>query len=291
MGNSIRANIAILVVTLICTVAVVVMTFGHGSAGATRSDTPSTLDAIKQRGSIRVGWGGYPPYVSNDPVTHAKSGFSVDLINAIVSTWGQKIEVVWVETSWDRMLVDLKSNKFDLMVEPMFQTVPRAAEVDFSMPYSYFGYAVAIVKADDTRFSRVEDINTPGITVAVAQGVSDHEYAKQNLTAATLRVLPEGGIEAALTEVLLGRADVGLGDFNTVRRFAAAHEGKVKTLFSEAPPGLAPVGFMFRQDDFKFARFMDISLLQMETSGEIKRLAIKHKVPYLSTAKRMEYPE
>ena len=113
----------------------------------------SVLDKVKRTGELRIGYGGYPPYLKIDPATNEKLGFSVDLVEAIIENWNRDIDIVWVETTWDRFLLDLQNEKFDMVAEPIFYTVPRAAEIDYSRPYSYFGYAVAVVDLKSTWLS------------------------------------------------------------------------------------------------------------------------------------------
>lgn len=240
----------------------------------------STLDRVKKQGVIRVGYAGYPPYLIHDAQTGEFYGFSVDLLKALLENWGRDIKIEWVETSWERNLLDLQSGKFDIMVEPVYRLIPRASEVGFSRPYSYFGYATAIVTKDETRFKNISQLNDPSIKIAVVSGSASDKYIIKNLPNAQTLKVTGTTIEVALQQVIFGKADIALADAPTVEIFAQKHNGAVKALFLDDPPAMTPAGFMFRIGDYKWAYFIDTSIDFLEASGEIERIAMKHNVDY-----------
>lgn len=249
------------------------------TGGAVFEPGVSVLDKVKMTGELKIGYGGYPPYLKIDPATKEKSGFSVDLVEAIIKNWNRDVEIVWVETTWDRFLLDLQNEKFDMIAEPIFYTVPRAAEIDYSRPYSYFGYAVALVDIDEDRFDDIKDLNNPSITIAVAEGVASKDFAVKNLPKAKLITIPGGKVEVALQQVVFDKADAALADVPTIQRYIELHDG-VKALFMDNPPALTPAGFVFRQGDYKWSQFLDTSISFLETSGEIQSISEKYGVPY-----------
>ncbi len=239
----------------------------------------STLDKVKDTKVLRVGYAGYPPYLKKDPLTGEISGFSVDLLESLMEKWGRDIEIEWVETTWERNLLDLQNGKFDLMIEPVYRLIPRASEVGFTRPYSYFGYCVGVVKQDEDRFDDISDLNNPDVTIAVMAGSASSEYIRQNLPLADVIAVSGTTIEAALQHVPLGKADVALADAPTVGLFVRKHKG-LKPLFLDNPPAKTPAGFMFKLGDYRWAYFLDTSLDFLETSGEIKRISDKYNASY-----------
>ena len=253
---------------------------GDNSQEQNSTRIESTLDRIRDSKHLRIGYSGYPPFLNIDPENKLpRDGFSVELAKALVQEWNEQIEIEWVPTNWSNVRVDLLANKFDLIVEPVFRTIPRAAAVGFTKPFAYFAYAVGCVRADDDRFHSIDQLNSPSYSIAVLQGASAHEYVKRNLPLATnLKVLSGTSVEATLDEVLLGRVDVTLADLNTIDRYMAAHSGLVKAVFTDPPPGRVPAGFMLRPGDYKFAAFLDASLDFFEASGEIEKLKQKYAI-------------
>lgn len=250
------------------------------NTGGTAPISESVLDKVKREQVLRVGFSGYPPYLRVDPTTKRPAGgFSVELIEIILREWDPSIRLDWVPTNWTNVRTDLVLGKFDLVVEPVFRTIPRAAAVDFTKPFAYFGYAIGVVRAGDSRFKSIEDINRPDVSIAVGQGLSSHEYVRRHLPRATnLKVVPGGQAQAALEEVLTGRVDIALSDTTTIQQYLRAHPGRLAVVFADPPPARVAAGLMLRQGDYKFASFLNTALDYLETSGELRRLKEKYGI-------------
>src|ERR1043165_60457 len=156
------------------------------------SQTPSpsqetALARIQRTKVLRIGYEGYPPYTIKDPNSGQLSGYSVDLANYIAGEAQWKVE--WVQTSASTKIPDIQVGKFDIMVEPIYETIPRAATVSFTRAYAYFGYAAGVVRKGETRFQKIEDVNKSTVTVAVRTGYTDQTYADQNLPLAKKRAM------------------------------------------------------------------------------------------------------
>src|SRR5207249_269036 len=82
------------------------------------------LERIEKTGELHAGYGVYPPYTQEDPNTKKVSGFSVDLIEQIAKEL--KCKVAWHRLNWNTMSADLKRGEYDLIADPIFQTIPRA---------------------------------------------------------------------------------------------------------------------------------------------------------------------
>jgi polar amino acid transport system substrate-binding protein len=242
----------------------------------TNSSFISALVKINKSGTIRVGYEGYPPYTIKNPSNGELSGFSVDLAAHIAREARWHIE--WVQTSPDTKITDLQADRFDVMAEPIFRTIPRATQVSFSRPYAYFGDAAAIVKKGDTRFSAIGDLNKKEITIAVRQGYTDQTYAADNLPNAMLRALKVDDASQIFLEVLSGKADIALADLEQARAFAAAHSNEVDLLFADPAPSYIPAGMMLRQGDFAFYNFLNAALDYMEANGDLDRLNRKYNI-------------
>ena len=248
------------------------------AAPETRAE--SLLDRVQRENVLRVGFSGYPPFLSIDVDTKVpRGGLSVDLIERLVKEWDPTVAIAWVPTNWTNVRTDLAAGKFDLVVEPVFRTISRAAVVDFSRPFASFGYAIGVVQADDERYREIADINGPDVVIAVGQGLSSHEYVREHLQAATnLRIVPGGQAHAALDEVLLGRVDIALSDSTTIGGYLEAHPGQLRAVFDSPPPARVYAGFMFRQGDYRFASFLNTALDYLETSGELERLRQRYGI-------------
>jgi cyclohexadienyl dehydratase len=236
----------------------------------------SALTQIAARQTLRIGYEGYPPYTITDPATQKLSGFSVDLAEELAREAGWKVE--WVKTSPETKVPDLEAGKFDLMTEPIFRTIPRATRVTFSRPYAYFADAVGVVKKGDQRFKSIDDLNHSEVKIAVRQGYTDQQFAKDNLPEATVRALKVDDASQIFLEVMLGRADVVLTDLEQAKAFVAAHSDEVELRFNDPAPAYIPAGFMLRQGDFALYNFVNSSLDYLEANGALTRLNKKYGI-------------
>jgi len=246
-------------------------------SSSTQSVQDATMSRIKREGVIRVGYGGFPPYTIVDPQETDPNkrikGFAADIVNEIAARSVPPLKVQWHLINWDTLKTDLMSRKFDFIADPVYQTVPRALEFSFCDPYSYFGIALALVRKDDQRFKTFKDLDRSDITMVIAEGWVSSDYARAHLSKPKFKTIPVGGdAYVQLDDVLMGRADVALQDSPTVVQYVKAHPDKVKVLWLDHPPSIAPGGFALRTDDAELLRYLNSCLLMLKVDGTISDL-------------------
>jgi ABC-type amino acid transport substrate-binding protein len=277
-----RLSSAALAVAIVALAIVGWQTFHATGSSGPAATTPTRWDHIRSSHLLRVGYGGYPPYTIVKPgepdPTKRVTGFSVDLVNAIAGRTVPPLKVQWEQFSFDTMKADLDRDRFDVIADPVFETIPRAFDFTFSEPYSYFGIAVAIVRSGDERFSTFADLDRPGITIALAEGWTSSEYARKMLHKPTLKSIPvTGDAINQLDEVIFGRADVALNDVPTVLQYARAHKGRVKALWLDSPPSSVAGAFVVRTTDSDLRQFLDTSISVLRADGTIDTIDKKWK--------------
>src|SRR5690625_4840902 len=67
----------------------------------------SRLDAIEERGVLRIGWGVWVPYMFLDPETRELTGITVSLGSALGEMLGVGVE--FVETQWPTMVAGMQA--------------------------------------------------------------------------------------------------------------------------------------------------------------------------------------
>ena len=137
---------------------------------------PGLLERIDKTGELHAGYGVYPPYTMEDPNTKQVSGYSIEVIEQIAKEL--KCKVVWHRLNWNTMNADLQRGEFDVIADPIFITIPRAREFSFTEPYAYFAEGIAVVKINDNRFTNIDDLDQPGIRIAVGQGWASETFIK-----------------------------------------------------------------------------------------------------------------
>lgn len=255
--------------TILLSLAVVVTLVGS-LPGVTLA--AGTLERIEKEKTFKIGFIPSPPGVIKDPKTGELSGYYIDTVRVICEQMG--VKPVFVEAAWGTFVAGLQSGQFDLSIAATFATIPRAMAVDFTHPIHYLGYS-AVVKKGDARFKSLDDIDRPGIKVAVVQGAAGHEYAKRNFKNAQLTVLATSDLTAPFVEVSAGRVDVGIEDAWATKRYAAAHP-EVVDLFAERPYNVLPIAWAVRKGEYDLLTFMNTALDYMLINGGLDQLASKY---------------
>ena len=146
----------------------------------------STWQAIKERGSFRLGATPSPPWFYKDPKTRQWSGFSYLLAKEIAHTMGVKLEIV--ETTWGNMIAALHADQIDLSIA-LDATPKRALAIDFIFhPLLYV--SLAILAREDLEVEYWEDLNKPSIKLAVPMGTSNDRAATALLPKAKITRYP-----------------------------------------------------------------------------------------------------
>ena len=239
------------------------------------TQTLTLLDRINKTGELAAGYGVYPPYTQEDPNTRQVSGYSVEIIEQICRELHCK--VVWHRFNWDTMSADLKRGEFDVIADPIFETIPRAREFAFSASYASFADGIAVVKIDDDRFTSFDDLDRPDVTIAVGQGWASETLVKARFTKAKIdSVQTATDLLQVFNELVSGRADVVVADGADAQRFVKEHSDKFKALWLDNPPAFMPAAFALRPDDTKGAAFLTVVLHNLQSTGVLEGLARKY---------------
>jgi polar amino acid transport system substrate-binding protein len=134
-------------------------------------------------GTLRCGYGIYPPLIVKDPNTGVLSGSMVDIMDEIVKQIGIKLE--WTEeVDWGQIGETLQTNRIDAMCVPLWGTARRARAVLFSQPM-FFSPVETFARGDDLRFdNNPAAINQPDIKISINDGDVSEEVALRDFPAA-----------------------------------------------------------------------------------------------------------
>jgi ABC-type amino acid transport substrate-binding protein len=247
-----------------------------GSGSSTQVPaTPGIIESIDKTGTLRAGYGVFPPFSQEDPRTGQVSGVSIDIINEIARQLRVKVE--WKRFNWNTMAADLKRGEYDVLADAIFQTPERGREFAFTEPYAYFAIGIGVVKNTDTRFTSFDQINTPDITVAVGQGFAEETFVKARAPHCKLLSIPASQDTAApINAVVTGRADIAIVNTEDAKRFLAANPGNLKILWADSPPAYVPAGFALRLDDLKGAGFLDVALRNLRSTGVLATIGARY---------------
>lgn len=156
-------------------VLLLALSFTLVSCGGSGEETPaSDMEAIKQRGVLRVGmecdyapfnWMVTEPTETSAPIQSGgyADGYDVYFAQMVADALGVELEVVKLE--WTGLTLALEAGTIDLIIAGMSPTEERRATVDFSDAY-YNGEKVMIVRKDSEYASatRLEHFSGASVT-------------------------------------------------------------------------------------------------------------------------------
>lgn len=174
------ALFAVLLLALVSVVAI-----GCGGGGDSTTGGGSETSAGGGGEPLTVGSNiPYPPFEQGKSGNY--TGFDVELMEAIAEKMGRTAE--FQDTSFETIFRDVAQGKFEAVISAATITEEREQAVDFSNPYYLSEQAVLVKEGSDVK--SLEDLE--GKTVAVQQGTTGQELAKEELGGSEIRPYPEG---------------------------------------------------------------------------------------------------
>ena len=246
---------------------------------------PTTLDAIKQAGVLKVGVeAAYVPFSYRD-ASGKIVGFDIDAIQAYMKPLGVRCE--FIDTQWSGIIPALQAGRFEV-VPTMSYTKERLERVLFSRPYADASQVLLIRAKDKDVIKSIDDMS--GRVLGNKLGSAGE----------TLRPKLEEKLKAARGA---GFKDVKIYDDHPAAYLALA-QGSVDGVLNTLPtlgvvlrdrPGIYALvqdigpknshGYAFRKEDTELAAFFDKRITEMMASGEMAALQEKW------FGFRMEVPE
>lgn len=239
-----------------------VATAGLGATGAASADE---LEALKEKGSMRIAMSGaYPPFnfvnEQNEVV-----GFDPAIGTEIAKRMGLKTEIV--TTAWDGIIGGLLANKYDAIVGSMSITEERAKVVDFVGPY--YTTKRAIFTKPDSKITSVKQIDGD-VKVGVTLGETHEEWAReQGYNVRTYKGLPE-----LLLELKNGRVDVIVND-SIAAILAMKKNGDDFRMLPDLETDQIGAGIAIRQGNPELKAAMQKALDSMMEDGTYLEIANK----------------
>ena len=223
-----------------------------------------TLEATKKRGTFRVGVTQAPPWFSKDPKTGQWStGLGIFMGKAMADKLGAKLETV--EVSWGNSIAALQADKIDIMF--MIDATPeRKQAVDFpETPLLW--YALAALTRDDLGVKAWDDLNQPGVKIAVPQASSMDRFVSEHAAKADIQRFPDNA--AAIAAFQSGRVDAVVL-FHPPLLAARQKLGKGKIVVP-TPAQWQASSTALRKDDREFVAWVDSQIGAYYKSGQTQK--------------------
>lgn len=230
---------------------------------------PSTWDAIKSRGELRIGVTPSEPWFAKDQRSGEWSGLGYKTGVAMATELG--VKPVPVETTWGNAVAGLQADQFDIMFV-LDATPQRAMAIDFPVqPMLY--YALGVLVRDGLTVKKWEDLNKPEIRIGVTIGTSGDRDMTAIMTKAKLERFPNTDETTAAFQA--GRVDA-ISFFHPALVMQQARIKKGTVILPEPfNPYATSVGVR-RQPDKTWRDWVGLTLNHYYNTGRTQKLYEEH---------------
>ena len=226
----------------------------------------STLNAILQRGELRVGLEpGYLPFEMKDKKGRI-IGFDVDIAKEMAKAMGVKLTIV--PTAFDGIIAGLITDKFDIIIAGMTITQSRNLKVNFSKPYMSVGQSIIAKKEFEGK--SYKSLDKEGNVIVAKLGQTGEFAARKMFKKATIKTFDTE--TEAVQEVMNGRATAFVNDkpYNAIFMIKKGQTGNIVHLDEDLT--YEPLGIALRKGDPDFLNWIDNFLTQMRGDGMYEKI-------------------
>ncbi len=236
------------------------------------------FNRMVKSGTIQCGYLIYEPVVMKAPNTDEMSGIAVDIMDEIAARTGLGLKVEWtVESSYGTFGEDIKRPNVDLLCSTIWTMISTGVYGTSTVPLWYSGLG-AFVRADETRFSDIGDLNDPAVTISSMDGSISEIVAAQDFPNAKILAMPHMSDYALqLVNVVDGKADAAFIEVNMAQQFLKKHPGALKNLIPERPLRVYSNAFMVRKGEQEMLNFMNMALTELVNDGFVDRLLTRYE--------------
>ncbi|HAX91513.1 MAG TPA: hypothetical protein DCY07_04805 [Rhodospirillaceae bacterium] len=263
-----------LVIVLSATTAFGVMKVAPQSATTpTATAKESAFQRVDKAGVLRCGYIIWAPFLAQDMATKKMSGIVFDYVEAIAQELGWKVE--WTEeVGWGNYAEGLKTNRYDAMCMPVYETGLRAK---FSLMTTsiYNNGLYAYGRADDARFdASMDSLNDPSVTLAFVEGDAVSTALKKNVFPRAKEMLLPQLIDQGQYLMTVGtrKADAGFASPYAINKYNEGAEAKLKLIGGQKPVSVYgnALAVQMGEYDLKFA--LDSAIQALLKNGAAKQI-------------------
>ncbi len=232
----------------------------------TRAADDNSVDAIKKRGTIKIGVKyDAPPFGSLSPQTNQVTGFDVDIARAIAKhVLGSSDKVELVQVKSDNRIPLVQNGDIDAFVATATITPARMKTIDFSNVYYRAGQSLLVKRGSPVKGYRDLD----GKSVCSVQGSTPEQTIRRlvpKATVVTFETYPE-----CLTALRGGRVDAVTTDNVILGGYEAQDPANLELvggLFTFEPYGIG-----IRKGNASLVKAINDTLADLKKSGEYAKI-------------------
>jgi len=248
----------------LATVLMGIALVGSFAKGALAAAPADTLTQVKKNRVLVAGVkDSLPPFGYVDEKSREIVGYDIDFVKAIAKRLGVKLELKPV-TSASRM-PQLTEGNIDIIAATMTKNPERAKQIGFS--HTYFATGQKFI----ARKGSVRNVmDLAGKKIGTAKGSTSEQNVKKELPSAT--VLAFDDYPQAFLALQQGKVAAVTTDEAILAGILAKAPNKSQFEIPNVQISNEPYGLGMRKDDARFIAFVNKTVLEMEKSGEAKRI-------------------
>lgn len=194
-------------------------------------------------------------------------GFEVDLLNAIGQA--EQMNVQFIHEQRTKMTETLNSGKFAVFASTLSITPERAAEVDFTQPYTDYYRAVMILDTPENKnIKTVADLN--GKKIATNKSSQANIKFITQMSGAD-KVVSAESFYLAMKEVYTGNATGVLGDNNSLLYYGKRHSD-MKTRIIRTDDQPRPLAFAVKKGNTELLNKLNSGLEKVKKDGTYDKI-------------------
>lgn len=226
-----------------------------------------TLAKIDERGTLRVGVAVNAPWVMHNE-NGDLTGYSIDIANKLAASMGWKLE--FVPTSWPRLMLDLRTDKFDVIISGLSITPQRARFVQFTTPVGEYDIDAVVNRHKFGKVNLAEFANKTHAKVAVRKGELTVDFARSALPNADLVEIDDE--DAAIADVRSGKLDAYVAEAPMPHLLQKMYPDQLRAL--DDPIARTAHGFAVRKNDIGLMRVLNAWIVFEQASGWLKERSL-----------------
>ncbi len=245
------------------------------AAFATSAMAAGTLDTIRSRGAIIVGYRADAAPFSSLGSDGKPQGYAVDLCDRIAGAVKDqlnlpKLQVRYTPVTAENRISKLRSGAIDIECGTTTRTISRQAQVDFTL-FTFLSGTELLVKANSSIHGVADLANK---RIAVQPGTTTEKVLKQlfSLRLVSATVVPVQSGAEGLAALENGQVDAYASDQVVLIGLAAGSKDPKSLRLSGALYSYEPYAFMVRQKDAAFRLIADRTLALIYQSDDIVKI-------------------
>ena len=187
-------------------------------------NTTGDTNNVKKSGFLNVGITMYEPMDYYDDDGETIIGFDAELSEAFAKTLD--VSVRFIPIKWDSKILELTSNKIDLIWNGMTITNELKKNIDLTIPYATNYQCVVTKTTNVSNYTNADSIKDKKVAVELGSAGESAATGVTNLNKVTsqetaLLEVKAGTSDCAIIDVTMANSVVGKGDFTELSTISA----------------------------------------------------------------------